>query len=87
MEITNGSPIDQDRSQDEHRPAHAGADDGAGLHDAIDYLHKYAIAHRDIKPQNILVTLDGRVKLVDFGIAKVEAAGGLNGSRRAVHRR
>jgi hypothetical protein len=42
--------------------------------DAIEYLHKNAIAHRDVKPHNILVTLDGRVKLVDFGIAKVETA-------------
>lgn len=42
--------------------------------DAVEYLHKNAIAHRDVKPHNILVTLDGRVKLVDFGIAKVETA-------------
>src|SRR5690606_4094760 len=39
--------------------------------DAVAYLHNHAIAHRDIKPQNILVALDGTVKLVDFGIAKV----------------
>jgi len=45
--------------------------------DAIEYLHNNAVAHRDVKPQNILVTLDGRVKLVDFGIARVEAAGAL----------
>ena len=45
--------------------------------DAIGYLHNHAIAHRDVKPHNILVTLDGRVKLVDFGIAKVETAGGV----------
>ncbi len=45
--------------------------------DAIEYLHAHAITHRDVKPHNILVTLDGRVKLVDFGIAKVETAGGV----------
>jgi hypothetical protein len=45
--------------------------------DAVAYLHDHAIAHRDIKPHNILVALDGTVKLVDFGIAKVESVRGL----------
>jgi serine/threonine protein kinase len=36
---------------------------------AVNYLHNLGIAHRDIKPHNILVTDDNRVKLVDFGIS------------------
>jgi serine/threonine-protein kinase len=51
--------------------------------DAIEYLHKNAVAHRDLKPQNILVTLDGLVKLVDFGIAKVESAASVGASAMA----
>lgn len=44
--------------------------------DAVESAHRQLVVHRDLKPSNILVTCEGRVQLLDFGIAKLLPAPG-----------
>lgn len=42
---------------------------------ALDYAHRQNIVHRDIKPANLLIEPSGRVKLTDFGVARIQDSG------------
>jgi serine/threonine-protein kinase len=70
MELVEGEPID--RYCDTYR---LGLTERVRLFlvaaQAVQYAHRNLVVHRDLKPTNILVTNDGQVKLLDFGIAKL----------------
>ena len=48
----------------------------AGVLDGLAAAHASGIVHRDVKPENVLLTADGRLKVADFGLARAQAAAG-----------
>jgi eukaryotic-like serine/threonine-protein kinase len=62
-------------------PIEEALDIAVQLVDALQYCHEHGVVHRDLKPENVLIAPDGKVKLVDFGIAL------LRGARRLTFRR
>jgi serine/threonine-protein kinase len=51
-----------------------------GVLQALDYAHKHAIVHRDMKPENVLISDEGAVKVADFGIARLTDESGVGGT-------
>ncbi|ALU39271.1 serine/threonine protein kinase [Kocuria flava] len=69
MEYVPGRTLRELVHQDAVSPREA-VDLVLGILDALEYSHRAGIVHRDIKPANVIVTPEGQVKVMDFGIAR-----------------
>ena len=69
MQLVDGQPLDRLIPQD-GLPIDRIVELGSALADALAAAHEKGIVHRDLKPANVMVSNEGRVKVLDFGLAK-----------------
>jgi serine/threonine protein kinase len=72
MELVDGTPLSGLVADHGPLPYPRVATIGLRVLEALEVAHANGIVHRDVKPGNVIVTDDGRVKLADFGVASVK---------------
>jgi serine/threonine protein kinase len=75
MEFIDGVGLEKLIASEGRLGVERAASIGAQVADALDFAHKNSVVHRDIKPANIMIESGDRVKVTDFGIAKVTNSG------------
>jgi predicted Ser/Thr protein kinase len=84
MELVEGPSLKQRILLEGRLPIEEVAEIGAQIASALDAAHRQGVIHRDIKPQNVLLAPGGRVKVVDFGLARVSSLAGMTATRTTI---
>ncbi|HSK79085.1 MAG TPA: protein kinase [Thermoanaerobaculia bacterium] len=74
MEYVRGTNLKQILQGDQPLTLQFIVDVVAQVGEALDYAHSNRVIHRDVKPANLLITGDNRVKITDFGIARIDTS-------------
>ncbi|MEV4348118.1 Stk1 family PASTA domain-containing Ser/Thr kinase [Actinoplanes sp. NPDC049596] len=75
MEFVNGRTLKEVLAQEQRLPVRRALEIIADIDAALEFSHRHGIIHRDIKPGNVMITQNGQVKVMDFGIARALASG------------
>src|SRR6476619_316645 len=70
FEYVDGENLKQMVERNGPLPARRAVELGLEMADALAFAHEHGLVHRDVKPQNVLLTPDGEAKMTDFGIAR-----------------
>jgi CHASE2 domain-containing sensor protein/tRNA A-37 threonylcarbamoyl transferase component Bud32 len=71
MELLSGTDLKDFSAKSKLLPTNEVIEIIAKVADALDYAHSEGVVHRDIKPANIMRLIDGKIKVADFGIARI----------------
>jgi serine/threonine-protein kinase len=74
MEYVEGGDLRDMLAEGRLPPVDKAVDIAAQVAEGLAYAHEHHVVHRDIKPANIMITPQGRVKIADFGIARMRSA-------------